>query len=87
MSGLAYALGFESRQSLYAYEKDERFSYSIKRAKLAIEIWYEERMSGNSPTGAIFWLKNHAGYTDKQEISGNDDKPFSLKIEYVSTKE
>ena len=87
MSGLAYALGFESRQSLYAYEKDERFSYSIKRAKLAIEIWYEERMSGNSPTGAIFWLKNHAGYTDKQEISGNDDKPFSLKIEYVSKKE
>ena len=87
MAGLAYALGFESRQSLYAYEKDGRFSYSIKRAKLAIEIWYEERMSGNSPTGAIFWLKNHAGYTDKQEISGNDDKPFSLKIEYVSKKE
>ena len=87
MAGLAHYLGFESRQSLYAYEKDERFSYNIKRAKLAIETWYEERMAGNSPTGAIFWLKNHAGYTDKQEISGAEDKPFRLSIEYVNPKE
>ena len=87
MAGLAYALGFDSRQSLYDYEKDSRFTYAIKRAKLAIEVWYEERMNGNAPTGAIFWLKNHAGYTDKQEISGNEEKPVSLNIEYVSKKE
>lgn len=86
MSGLALNLGFASRQSLNDYEKDDRFSYLIKRARLAIENLWEQMLVKQSCTGAIFWLKNHAGYTDKQEISGNDDKPFSLKIEYVSPK-
>lgn len=82
MAGLAYALGFASRQSLYDSEKDERFSYTIKRARLLIEGWYEERMSGNSPTGAIFWLKNHAGYTDKQDISlgGKEGEPLGFRF-------
>jgi len=84
MAGLAYALGFSSRQSLYDLEKNDIFSYTIKRARLLVEGWYEERMSGNSPTGAIFWLKNHAGYTDKQEISGPAGEQLSIKIEYVS---
>ena len=38
-------------------------------------------MNGTTPTGAIFWLKNHAGYTDKQEttIEGGD-KPVTIKV-------
>lgn len=87
MSGLALYLGFASRQSLNDYEKDERFSYLIKKARLSIESAWEQMLTRQSCTGAIFWLKNHAGYTDKQEISANEDKPFSLKIEYVSKKE
>lgn len=66
MTGLALFLGFDSRQSLYDYEERERFSYIIKRAKLYIEMSYEEKLSGGSPTGAIFALKN-MGWKDKQE--------------------
>ena len=67
IAGLAYHLGFESRQSFYDYEKREAFSYIIKRARLRIEIGYEEQLSGKNPTGSIFALKN-MGWTDKQEI-------------------
>jgi hypothetical protein len=80
IAGLAYSLGFDSRQSMYDYGKDERFSYILKRARLCIEDYHESRMSGNNPTGSIFWLKNHAGYTDKQEISGKDDSPLAIKV-------
>lgn len=69
MAGLAYALGFESRQSMYDYEnRSEPYSYVVKRARLAIERHHESRLSGTTPTGSIFWLKNHAGYVDKSEV-------------------
>lgn len=67
ISGLAYHLGFESRQSLYDYEKREEFSYIIKRARLRIEMGYEENLSGKQPAGSIFALKN-MGWSDRQEI-------------------
>jgi hypothetical protein len=66
ITGLAYDLGFESRQSFYDYEKAGAHSYTIKRARLRIESAYEQRLHGNSPTGAIFALKNF-GWVDKQE--------------------
>lgn len=78
MSGLAIDLGFSSRQSLNDYEKDERFSYLIKRARLRIENIWEQMLTKQSCTGAIFWLKNHAGYTDKQEISGPNNGPIEI---------
>lgn len=67
ITGLAYHLGFESRQSFYDYEKRDEFSYTIKRARLAIEMAYEQKLHGNSNTGAIFALKNF-GWTDRQEV-------------------
>ncbi len=67
VSGLAYHLGFESRQSFYDYEKTDKFSYTIKRARLKIESHYESRLQGSNPAGSIFWLKNHK-WTDKQEV-------------------
>jgi len=66
VTGLAYHLGFESRQSLYDYEQKGEFSYIIKRAKLQVEIMYEESLSGTTPTGSIFALKN-MGWKDKTE--------------------
>ena len=68
ITGLAYHLGFESRQSFYDYEKRENFSYTIKRARLFIENEYEKLLISNNTTGAIFALKNF-GWTDKQEIA------------------
>ena len=70
ITGLALYLGFESRQSIYDYEKNGEFSYTIKRAKLKIESHYEQHLLTKVSTGAIFALKNF-GWTDKQEIENN----------------
>jgi hypothetical protein len=64
--GLAYYLGFESRQSFYAYELKEEFSYIIKKTRLRIESQYEANLQNGNCTGSIFWLKN-AGWIDKTE--------------------
>ena len=65
--GLAYFLGFESRQSFYAYEDKIEFSYIIKRARLRIEMNYEQNLQFNNATGSIFALKN-MNWQDKSEI-------------------
>lgn len=67
ITGLALHLGFESRQSIYDYEKNGDFSYTIKRARLKIENYAESKLYTTTPTGAIFALKNF-GWRDKQEI-------------------
>lgn len=67
ITGLALYLGFCSRSSLDDYAaKDEEFSYTIKRAKLAVENSYE--LSGQ--TIDIFALKNME-WKDKTETNLN----------------
>jgi hypothetical protein len=63
ITGLALFLGFCSRQSIYDYEKKDKFSYIIKRAKLTVENSYET----TGGTIDIFALKQ-LGWADKQEI-------------------
>lgn len=77
ISGLCFFLGFESRQSFYDYEKLDEFSYTIKRARLQIEMRYEQRLHTSQCSGAIFALKNF-GWTDRQQIehSGEIDHEF-----------
>lgn len=74
ITGLCLYCGFESRQSFYAYEDKEEFSYIIKRARMTIELIYEENLQGKSPTGSIFALKN-MGWFDKSEIDHNVNIP------------
>jgi len=69
--GLAYYLGFSSRQSLLDYEKRDEFSDIIKKARLRVEMNYEEMLCDGKPTGAIFALKN-MGWYDRQELTGKD---------------
>ena len=84
VSGLAYFLGFCSRQSFYDYEKKEGFSYTIKRARLFIEVEYEEQLQHGNTTGAIFALKN-MGWKDKTE-GDHSVKEFNIKpIEWVQS--
>jgi hypothetical protein len=78
ISGLAYYLGFESRQSFYDYEQREEFSYTIKRCRLFMESHYEARLQGNNPAGSIFWLKN-AGWTDKTEVDQKTEHSGSIQ--------
>lgn len=77
ITGLALYIGFESRQSLYDYEKNPEFSYIIKRAKLRVEVEYEKRLQSKNPTGSIFALKN-MGWIDKHEVNQTIEVvPFS----------
>jgi len=66
-SGLAYHIGFASRQSLYDYAKKEEYSYTIKRAMLFIEKEYEMKLGTGNAAGIIFALKNF-GWKDQTEI-------------------
>lgn len=75
ITGLAYFLGFESRQSFYDYKKREEFSYTVKRAALLIESDYEISMRKHGRTTDIFALKNF-GWIDSKEITGDKNKPL-----------
>lgn len=77
ITGLCIFLGFESRQSFYAYEQKDGFSYTIKRARLFIENEYEELLQTGNTTGAIFALKNF-GWVDKQEIDQKTEHSGSI---------
>lgn len=84
ITGLAIYLGFCSRQSFYDYEKNEKFSYSIKRARLFIEREYEKQLSNSNASGAIFALKNF-GWTDKQEVEHSGEMKFDERKTIVRT--
>jgi len=81
ITGLAYHLGFESRQSIYDYEKHGEFSYAIKRARLQVEKYAEDKLFSTTPTGAIFALKNH-GWSDKQEIEHSGEMNINIGEEF-----
>ena len=77
ITGLAMWLGFDSRQSLYDYEKRQEFSYIIKSAKLAVENDYEIALRSNNCTGPIFALKQ-MGWRDKTDMDiTTDGKPIT----------
>lgn len=68
VTGLALALGFASRQSLYDYAQKDEFSYIIARAKLWIENYYElQLLTSNSATGPKFALQQ-MGWKDSKSI-------------------
>lgn len=82
ITGLALFLGFESRQSIYDYEKDGTFSYIIKNARLRVEEGYEERLHTGVPTGAIFALKN-MGWKDKVETGFTDGDGKDVSPQFI----
>lgn len=81
ITGLAIACGFESRQSIFDYSKKPEFSYTLKKAKMKVEEFLEQRLLENAPTGTIFNLKNNFGWKDKTEQDQNVSG--GLKIEVV----
>lgn len=67
-NGLSLAIGYSSRTTLWENANaNSPISEPIKRAMAKIEEAYEERLFSQSPTGAIFALKNR-GWSDKTEI-------------------
>ena len=81
-SGLAYSLGFASRQSLYDYAQKEQYSYIIGRAKLRCEDELNQAaLKGEAnPSIAKLNLATNYGYSEKQMIehSGNVATQFSI---------
>jgi hypothetical protein len=82
VSGLVLFLGFTDRQSMYDYKAKEPYTCIIKNAVERIIRYHEARIA-TSPTcaGSIFWLKNHAGYSDKQEHTLSGPDGGSIKID------
>lgn len=71
-SGLAWHMGFASRQSVWEYSKKEGYEYIAKRALLFVEKGYEQQMAkGRGDGGVVFALKNF-GWSDKQEIEHSE---------------
>lgn len=66
ITGLAYHLD-TTRQTLCDYENQDEFTDTLKRLKLRVERFAEERMYEGAATGPIFALKNF-GWKDTQDI-------------------
>jgi len=87
VSGLALALEFEDRQSLYDYAGKPEFSCTLKKAILRVSDRVEELLLNGGGSGAIFWLKNH-GWRDKteQEVNVREYNLFETTTEEKAKK-
>lgn len=76
VTGLALALGFNSRQSLLNYQDKDEFMDTITRAKSRIEQYNEERLyDRDGVNGAKFQLKNNfKGWAENPEPEAEKNK-------------
>lgn len=79
ITGLCLHLGFATKQSFYDYEKMEEFRHVVGKARMMVENEYEKRLHSNSPTGAIFALKQY-GWSDKHELTGAEGGPLEIVV-------
>ncbi|PJJ79955.1 terminase small subunit [Mucilaginibacter auburnensis] len=66
MAGLALHLGFNSRDEFDKMEKAGKYSATLQRARLRVEVGYEKKLHQQSASGALFALKN-MGWNDKPD--------------------
>ena len=74
IAGLAFHLGFSSKQSIFDYRKDPEYAHEANRATLFIEAWLNKK-AVNKETftpGQLFILKSNFGYEDKQQIEHSE---------------
>lgn len=83
-AGLRLYIGF-TRQNYYKYKNDPAFNDTIDHIETLLEDFMEKKLHwGGSTQGAIFWLKNKAGWTDENTINQNTTIT-ELKIEVDKT--
>lgn len=89
ITGLALAIGFNSRQSLLNYEGQEEFLDTIKRAKAKVEEYAESRLfDKDGSNGAKFSLSNNfKGWAEKQQIEADVKNDISINVELVDDEE
>lgn len=86
ITGLCLFLGFESRQSFHDYAKNDKFSYTIKKARLRIENAYEISLNySKQPAAQIFALKN-LGWEDKSQFDHTTGGEKLIPTPIVFTK-
>ena len=85
VTGLALALGFNSRQALLNYQGKEEFHDTILRAKSRVERYAEERLyDKDGANGAKFSLANNfKGWTEKQTIEADVNNRVNITVELV----
>ena len=85
ITGLALALGFNSRTSLLNYEGKEEFVDTIMRAKSRVERYAEERLyDKNGANGAKFSLANNfKGWSERQLIEADVKTKQEIRVELV----
>ena len=73
ITGLALALGFNSRQALLNYQAKPEFHDTVTRAKSRVECYAEEQLyTPGAANGAKFNLTNNfEGWAEKQQIQGD----------------
>lgn len=72
VTGLALALGFETRQSLLNYQGKKEFRRVITRAKSKIEMYTEERLfDKDGSNGAKFSLEHNWNWNRPKEAAGD----------------
>jgi len=75
ITGLALSLGYSGGRSTLTWLLNSDTTppdilAAVKKAKNQVVEGIEQRLfSGGQAAGPIFWLKNNAGWTDKQEIN------------------
>ena len=85
ITGLALALGFNSRQALLNYQAREEFNDTITRAKTFVEQYCEERLfDKDGANGAKFSLANNfEGWKEKQQIEADVNAEMAINIELI----
>ena len=83
VTGLALALGFNSRTSLLNYQGKEEFMNTITRAKTIVEQYAETRLyDKDGANGAKFSLANNfEGWKEKQAIEADVNSEVTINIE------
>lgn len=83
ITGLALALGFNSRQALLNYQARDEFNDTITRAKARVEQYAEERLfDKDGANGAKFSLANNfTGWKEKQSIEADVNSEVTINIE------
>lgn len=83
ITGLALALGFNSRQALLNYQAKDEFHDTIMRAKAKVECYAEERLfDKDGANGAKFSLANNFdGWKEKQQIEAEVNSEMTINIE------
>jgi hypothetical protein len=85
ITGLALFIGFNSRQELEDYEQNAEFGYVVKRSRLRVEALYEKKLHQQSPSGAVFALKNLGWKEKSEDRPSNENRTGGIKIEIVDS--